>query len=387
MRTTFAMILLMANVLSSCVSRGTTPKQSESTLRRTSYVSSVWLKHFRRENTEGFLGALILQQKDHGYEHLEHQTPAVSLNQGKVFFGLSDGVVRGVTLGGQPLWSLERMGTISSIALDETSRQLAFTSSDGFLYLVDMDGHIIWRTEHGGGGTRPPVFTEGLLIASGVFGTVGAYARDNGEALWRYTREVSHEIHTNLEANVLLSDGSVYAGFSTGEIIQITSKDGQVIWKQDLSRELALGEHFPDIDALWMDTNKSLLVVAGSHGIYGLDPANGTQLWVKEIMTHGITPFQDKLILSEPKSIAMFDPKTQTTLWRKPMIFGSPTEVAVTAHRISYAETKGGIVVLDAYGYEHGRLMGGFRFNAKPALSASLGYAVTNSGSIVCFRH
>lgn len=133
----------------------------------------------------------------------------------------------------------------------ETGLQIWDSHVDCYGYLALGDTQLYCLAPHGNGGLD--------LVAVDV---------SNGRTLWRHTQN-KPRIFYGLCAPVFLPGGSIC--WTVGNTMQVLrSKDGALLWSQDIPGEQLLSSAVAD---------KRCLYVAGTHALYQLDIHSGARLW------------------------------------------------------------------------------------------------------------
>lgn len=103
-----------------------------------------------------------------------------------------------------------------------------FTSMDGYLYAVTVDGSLAYRASIGPSTSSPAIGSERIYAASGILGTGGRVAAFNtlGEMLWEFELVGPVQSSLTLASGILLfatnaEEGTLYA---------IDAEDGTLVW-------------------------------------------------------------------------------------------------------------------------------------------------------------
>ncbi len=184
---------------------------------------------------------------------------------------------------GAPLFVVETMNPVQSAAQFIGDRVLV-ADTGGYVYLLDWDGHILWRYHAGG-----PIYTSPLILGEQVLvGTstdlLISLSVETGQWRWSFRPE---EVMVRSELSVLGSSrptvhaGKLYMGLSDGRIVCLDAHNGLLQW------EMQIGEgRFLDVDSPTVVTEDGLLIVGSYSGpIVALDLETRARAWQLE---HGV---------------------------------------------------------------------------------------------------
>lgn len=146
--------------------------------------------------------------------------------------------------GPEHLWTSKKLGFgFSSVAVADGMIYLTGKENkEGFIYALNRDGELEWKTSYGRGwtgahpGTRTtPTYRDGKLYIMSGYGKAACYNAENGEEIWAVdtmekfgARQIKWGITESplvLKDKVIVSPGGKNAG-----IVALNPKDGSTVW-------------------------------------------------------------------------------------------------------------------------------------------------------------
>jgi outer membrane protein assembly factor BamB len=213
-------------------------------------------------------------------------TAGPALADGALIFGSMDGeVIAFEALNGAERWR----ATVSSEVISPPagdSNLVAVRSGDGRVYgLAPTTGERLWTINR----AVPALTLRGagrvLMDRNAVYmgmdnGRVIALARDTGEPLWEEAVSVPAgrteiERIVDVDADLLLVEGILFAASYGGDLVALGADSGRVIWRRSLASYSGM-----DIDAT------CLYVTDTDSVLWCLDANNGAALWEQDKLKH-----------------------------------------------------------------------------------------------------
>lgn len=165
-------------------------------------------------------------------------TPSISEN--KLFIGLMGlfnttsfswsppyGVLCLNTDNGSLVWVFQTNGSVASSPA-VYANSIYFTSKDGGLYRVDINGTEIWRKEIGTSTSSPAIVNNTIYVGSGTFGPSGKVRAfdENGNKLWEFVP------NGGVQSSIAVGNGKLFFATNTqnGTIYSIDA-NGNLLWK------------------------------------------------------------------------------------------------------------------------------------------------------------
>lgn len=131
------------------------------------------------------------------------------------------------------VWELALESDLSAppLVLGET---VVLGLRDGTLMKLDLsNGALIWRTKLSSFAARAITEDRERIYVTTALQTLYGISIQDGKIEWLYNPELPNEISIYNLAPPLLSTNVLYWGLSTGEIVNIESQTGKVLWRHD----------------------------------------------------------------------------------------------------------------------------------------------------------
>ena len=143
---------------------------------------------------------------------------------------------------------------------------------------------ILWHCDELGDGYSSPVFANGKIYLSGAIDNVGyIYTLSNdGKLLWKASYgEEWVENYPGTRATPTVAGDLLYIYTGTGIITCMSSKDGKVVWKKNVMKDLD-GQNITwgVTETLVIDGNKLFVTPGGAtNNVVALNRMNGQLIW------------------------------------------------------------------------------------------------------------
>ena len=187
--------------------------------------------------------------------------------------GSGDVVARDAATGKQ-IWRVKPEGPLRGSPTVAFNAVYAMTQDNQIVALDVADGHLLWQDvaasgEQGVFGVAAPAAAQGTVIAGYSTGELVAYRYENGRVLWsdalaRTSISTSVSTLTDVDADPIIDNGRVYALGQGGRMAAYELVTGQRIWELSLA-----GISTPTVSGEWIFTltaDGRLLAIARSTG-------------------------------------------------------------------------------------------------------------------------
>ncbi len=330
------------------------------------------------------------------YVPVELAVPILDAEHDRVYVGSTNGALWAFNAGGGPIYRVDARGGVESApALDAAHDQLYVATTEGVLHaLRASNGQPRWRRDVGGAVRNAPVLTADTVYVVTTNDVLTALSRTAGETLWTYRRDPLEGFAVTGHAGLTLVGGKLLAAFTDGVVVALDAGDGHVLWERDTGLDLeeaAQGSpRFLDVDTTPIVVGHVVYVASFSAGLYAIDLEAGGTNWRKPEVVGVVASALagDRLLLSSAEAgltcMSLGDEQVQ---WRRPALRGAPAMPVVVNGLVLVGESEGGFLALElATGHEVGRIEAGAGFSAAAAVSGSLGFVLSNGGSLMAFR-
>jgi outer membrane protein assembly factor BamB len=207
----------------------------------------------------------------------------VSFDDGKVFAtdGLGD-VVALEAATGKVLWHVKPGAPLRG-APTVANGQVYILSQDNQLYaLSQVDGTVVWSQSgsietQGVFGVAAPAVSQGTVVAGFSSGELNAYRYENGRTLWqdalsRSTISTSVSSLADIDADPVIDRGAVFAVGQGGRMVALEIVSGQRMWEQN----------FAGISTPWV-AGEWVFLVTDDARLVCLARATGKVRWISQL--------------------------------------------------------------------------------------------------------
>jgi outer membrane protein assembly factor BamB len=199
----------------------------------------------------------------------------VSYEAGKIYATNGVGDVKAVNAEtGEVLWKVKPAGPLRGSPTIAFGQLFLMTQDNQIISLNINDGSLVWdesgsNTQSGVFGVAAPAAGQGTIVAGYSSGELSAYRYENGRTLWsdalaRTNISTTVGSITDIDADPIIDSGRVYALGQGGRMAAYELVTGQRIWELNLA-----GISTPAIAGEWIFTltdDARLLAIARSSG-------------------------------------------------------------------------------------------------------------------------
>lgn len=199
----------------------------------------------------------------------------VSFEAGRIYATNGVGEVKAVNAEtGEVLWKVKPAGPLRGSPTIAFGQLFVMTQDNQLISLNINDGSLVWdesgsNTQSGVFGVAAPAAGQGTIVAGYSSGELSAYRYENGRTLWsdalaRTNISTTVGTITDIDADPIIDSGRVYALGQGGRMAAYELVTGQRIWELNLA-----GISTPAIAGEWIFTltdDARLLAIARSSG-------------------------------------------------------------------------------------------------------------------------
>lgn len=169
--------------------------------------------------------------------------------------------------------------------------------TDGRLYVGDDEGRVYslapdtgethWRTEVSSEVVTAPGLGGGMVLVRTADDALWALRANDGGVRWSFQVE-GPSLALRGASEPVYSDGVVYAGFSTGELIALDGGDGSPVWRERIATPSGRTdlERMVDVDAEPVILEDRLIAAAYNGAVVALSRETGRELWKRELSVY-----------------------------------------------------------------------------------------------------
>lgn len=287
-----------------------------------------------------------------------------------------EGTVTAVALpSGDALWSVtldERI--MSGISVDRDNAYIG--SESGRLIALDRQtGAERWSANLLSEILAPVATTTNRIVARTADGKVRALNSGDGVELWSYEREVP-VLTLRGTGSPVISDGKVFVGLDSGEVVALSLDDGRELWIKSVSapRGRTEIERMVDIDASPVVVGDTLYVVGYQGNLAALNIETGELVWKRKLSSLMTPAVQAKyLFISDVAgAIWAFDRHEGSALWKQDGLKNrAPTTPLADGRHIVVGDSEG---YLHWLAVEDGRFVGRIQIDKSGISAPTLDY-------------
>ncbi len=207
----------------------------------------------------------------------------VSVEEGRVYAtdGLGDVVALSVADGKQ-LWRVKPGGPLRGSPTLANGNVYVLSQDNQLFALSETDGSVAWTQtgsieSQGVFGVAAPASSQGTVVAGFSSGELNAYRYENGRTLWqdalsRTSATTSVSSLADVDADPVIEDGRVYAVGQGGRMVAVDISTGQRVWEQN----------FAGISTPWI-AGEWLFIVTDDARLVCVARATGKVRWITQL--------------------------------------------------------------------------------------------------------
>ena len=234
----------------------------------------------------------------------------------------------------------------SGIAASATA--LAVGTPRGELLAFDSSGKALWKVQVPGEMLAPPVIEGELVIARVGDGAIHAYDVASGKRRWIFQRSAP-ALSVRSHAGLVVSRGSVYAGFPGGRLVALSALSGSVSWDSvvALPKGTTELERVADVTSPPVVDDGRACAAAYQGRTVCFDAVRGTAIWARDISSFsGLgADFRSVYVTDDKNHVIALDKTTGGSLWKLDKLFGRALTRPLALGRF--------VIVGDFQGYVH----------------------------------
>ena len=266
-----------------------------------------------------------------------------------IYVASADGDVEAVTVAkGRTVWDTELDTLLLGGVGVGDNLVMVGTAAGEVVALNRENGERVWTAEVGGEVQAAPQTNGRLVFVQTFDGQMLALDSENGERVWSYRNTVPVLTLRGTSTPLIYRD-SIIAGFANGRVISFDTATGAVRWNTRVA--LAKGdseiERIIDIDADMLESNGLIYAVSYQGKIAAIDPNSGRRIWANDASSYvGMSEgFGNIYVCGEDGSVIAFEKNGQGAGWEQTVL--ARRELTGSAVVSSY------VVVGDVEGYLH----------------------------------
>lgn len=201
-----------------------------------------------------------------------------------LYVATSDGTIKKLdSKTGDKLWEKKLEITLTSGVVGD-GENIIFSSSDGFLWCMDNNGELIWKTLLAGEiNSLPIIYDSKVVVKLNNYKIVQLNIID-GSILWAYQAAIP-PLTFKSEGKLVQSNKVVYLGLPGGKMIAIDSPTGGLVWEANISHAKGVTdiERANDITSHPVIDGPIIYGITTNGDISALDRKNGKTIWTRPL--------------------------------------------------------------------------------------------------------
>jgi outer membrane protein assembly factor BamB len=224
---------------------------------------------------------------------------------------------------GNIIWDKQFDAVVTS-GLGANNNHLLFTSQDGYVWCLDLDGELLWKSYAGMVDVQPLVLDGSVIVRRNDNQFIEMKLID-GRQGWTY-QAPTPPLTVNDKGKMLFSDGVIYTGLPAAKLIALEAATGALIWEAAISRSKGASDidRVIDITSIPVIDNELIFTASMNGDTACLDRRSAQNLWSRPLSSFvGVTDHLDEvLVVHESNSIYSLDKISGETNWRNADLVG-----------------------------------------------------------------
>ncbi|MEH6651151.1 MAG: outer membrane protein assembly factor BamB [Motiliproteus sp.] len=199
------------------------------------------------------------------------------------------------------------------------------TSFDGrAVALNSNDGELLWQVDLTSEAVAPAQLTYGLALIQTIDGRLSAFDVSNGQLRWSYSAQEPALTLRGTSTPLVVGD-TVFAGFSSGKVVALKLRTGDVQWESRITAPEGRTEleRMVDIDGSLLQADG--LIYAGSYQgkVAAIVMRDGRRLWSEPLSSYRSLAQggQSLFAVDDQGSLVAFDKRSGTELWKQDALY------------------------------------------------------------------
>ncbi len=195
--------------------------------------------------------------------------------------GLGDVVAFNIA-DGTEIWRVKPGGPLRGAPTVEDGQLYVVSQDNQMFALSQADGRVVWTQSgslesQGVFGVAAPALAQGTVVAGFSSGELNAYRYENGRSVWadslsRTSASTSVSALADIDAEPVIDNGRVYAVGQGGRMVALELTSGQRLWEQNLA-----GITTPWVAGEW------IFVVTDDARLLCISRGSGKLRWVQQL--------------------------------------------------------------------------------------------------------
>ena len=310
-----------------------------------------------------------------------------------LFSSTSDGTVKKVNKNtGDILWDKNINLTITS-GISGDDENLFFSTSDGFLWCMNHDGELIWKTLLDSAVNSLPIVSDSKITVKTNSYTIIQLNVKDGSVVWKYQAAVP-PLTFKSEGKLAQSNNVIYLGLPGGKLVAIDSPTGGLVWEANISRPKGATdiERANDMTSHPVIDGPAIYGVTTNGDISALDRRNGKTIWTQSLSSFYGMAFDgfSLFVTHDTGSVYALNKDDGEIKWRQPALkFRKIRTGTLIKNYIVFGDYEGYLHFLST---ANGDILARVKLNDSQLLNNIIGiddsllFIMSATGDIICLK-
>ena len=270
---------------------------------------------------------------------------------------------------------------------------LIFSTSDGFLWCIDLNGELLWKTLLDGEvNSLPIVYDSKVVVKINSYKIVQLNIID-GSILWKYQAAIP-PLTFKSEGKLAQSNKVIYLGLPGGKMIAIDAPTGGLVWESNISRAKGSTdiERANDITSHPVIDGPVIYGITTNGDISSLDRRTGKTIWTQPVSSFYGMAFDgfNLFVTHDSGAIYSVSKSDGEVMWRQGDLKFRKIRVGTIIHDfIAFGDYEGYVHFV---GINDGRILGRIKLEDSQILNniikvdESLLLLMSAEGDITCLK-
>ncbi|MGR6872561.1 outer membrane protein assembly factor BamB [Pseudomonas sp. HK3] len=241
------------------------------------------------------------------------------IDGGFIYVASANGLVEALSLeSGNLVWKQNVDAEITAAVAVHDGKGYVATANGDVIALNTIDGKEIWRKNIKSEVLSVPVVQGDDIALQTVDGKLHVIDAENGKSRWSYDSNLPN-LSLRGTSQPIFHGGSVIAGFASGKVVGLNTKNGMVLWQERIGIPAGRSEleRLVDVDGRLLVKDDTLFVAGYQGHVMAIDLRNGKAMWKREASSyHGpLNGLGNIYLVSADDHIVAIDDQSTNEVW------------------------------------------------------------------------
>lgn len=236
-----------------------------------------------------------------------------------IYVASANGLVEALSLeDGDVEWSQNFDAEITAAITVAQGKGYLATANGEIIALSVADGKEIWRKNIKSEVLSVPVVEGDNIALQTVDGKLHLLDAQDGKSRWSYDSNLPN-LSLRGTSQPIFHGGTVIAGFASGKVVGLNTKNGMVLWQERIGIPAGRSEleRLVDVDGRLLVKDDTLFVAGYQGHVMAIDLRNGKAMWKREASSyHGpLNGLGNIYLVSADDHILAIDDQSTNEVW------------------------------------------------------------------------